>query len=82
MNFTNAKKDGDIIFSSKKINKANYIIPFEDIDSVLGKVTKFLFVSNKKLLKQVVKQYNINKDLLIYGFEDKKYEIYRLEWCL
>ena len=54
MNFTNAKKDGDIIFSSKKINKANYIIPFEDKDSVFGRVTKFLFVSNKKLLKQVV----------------------------
>ena len=52
------------------------------MDSVFGKVTKFLFISNKKLLKQVVKQYNINQDLLIYGFEDKKYEIYRLEWCL
>lgn len=82
MNFTNAKKDGNIFFSNKKINKANYIIPFEDVDSVFGKVTKFLFIPNKKLLKQVVKQYNINNDLLIYGFEDGKYTIYRLKWCL
>jgi hypothetical protein len=82
MNFTNAKKDGNIFFSNKKINKANYIIPFEDVDIVFGKVTKFLFIPNKKMLKQVVKQYNINNDLLIYGFEDGKYTTYRLKWCL
>lgn len=82
MKFTNANKNSSIMEATKKINKANYIIGFELLDVVFGLVTKYIFISNKKSLKQVVNKYNIDKNLSIYGWENKKYNIYKLNWCI
>lgn len=82
MQFVNASKNSVIMKSNKKIHKANYIISFKENNNIFGDVIKGLFIPNKKLLKQTVKQYNIDKNLLIYGFCEGKYTIYRLEWCI
>lgn len=82
MEIINADKNSEIMFSNKKINKANYIIAFKTLDKVFGLVTKFIFIGNKKTLKQVVKQYSISEDLLIYGFENGRYSLFKLKWCI
>jgi hypothetical protein len=82
MQFVNASKNSLIMDSNKKINKANYIISFKENNNLFDDVMNCLFIPNKKLLKQTVKQYNIDKNLLIYGFGEGRYKIYRLEWCI
>lgn len=83
--FINVNKFHQLFSTVKKrINKSNYILEYKHINSLNFVCATPIYISNRKTLQSFVKKFNINKDLLIFAWdsENKKYSVYKLDWCI
>ena len=71
-----ADKTSPIYFTSKKIKNANYII--------MLKFNRFMAIPNKNILKKVIDNYKIDtsKQILSWDSDNKRYDLYKIEWCI
>ena len=74
--FINATKESSLYFYSQRFLKSNYII--------LCNNNQAYYISSKAYLKKVVKRDSIPLDtaILAWDSDNKRYDLYKLEYCV